>query len=110
MEKQAKQTVRGVPVPETEDAQKLAATRLADAEALAVERHQRINMVWEYTQAYMAVLVITSVLLTSIFVAVKTEVVEIRIAALVFMYGLANLIAGFYFGRTNHTRPTGGDR
>lgn len=105
-----KQTVHGPIVPPTEAAQEIQATRESDAEQLAVARHQKINMIWEYTQAYMAVLVITSVLITSIYIAVKTSVVEIRIAALVFMYGLANLVAGFYFGRTNHTRPTGENR
>lgn len=105
-----KQTVHGEVVPPTEVAQETLATRLAEAEVLAVERHQKINMVWEYTQAYMAILVITAVLGVSIYVAATTQNNEIRIAALVFMYGLANLVAGFYFGRTNHARPTSGDR
>lgn len=102
-----KQTVRGPIVPPTEEAQKIQATRRSDAEMLAVERHQKINMVWEYTQAYMAVLVITTVLITSAYMAITAIEDDKRNVALAFMIGLANLVAGFYFGRTNHTRPTG---
>lgn len=105
-----KQTVHGEVVPPTEDAQKLQATRIAEAEVLAVERHQKINMVWEYTQAYMAILVVTTVLLTAAYIAVSTSDDSKRDVAMAFMIGLTNLVAGFYFGRTNHTRPTQGDR
>lgn len=86
------------------------ATRLSDAEILAVQRHQKINLIWEYTQAYTAVLVITVVLLTAAYIAITTKDDGKRTAALLFMTGLANLVAGFYFGRTNHTRPTGEGR
>lgn len=105
-----KQTVHGPVVPESAVAQEIKATRMSDAEILAVSRHQKINMVWEYTQAYMAVLVITTVLLTSAYIAVTTKEDAKRNVALAFMIGLANLVAGFYFGRTNHARPTQGDR
>lgn len=105
-----KQTVHGDIVPPSETAQELQATRISDAEQLAVSRHQKINMVWEYTQAYMAILVITVVLGTSCYIAVTTKDDDKRFVALAFMIGLANLVAGFYFGRTNHTRPTSGDR
>lgn len=110
MNKPSKQTVHGDVVPQSEDAQKVQATRASEAEALAVSRHQKINMVWEYTQAYMAILVITTVLLTSCYIAITTNNDNHRVAALLFMTGLANLVAGFYFGRTNHTRPTGESR
>lgn len=105
-----KQTVHGEIVPPTETAQELQATRASDAEQLAVERHQKINMVWEYTQAYMAILVITTVLLASCYIAITTNNDNHRGDGLLFMTGLANLVAGFYFGRTNHTRPTGENR
>lgn len=32
---------------------------------------------------------------------------DIQLAAVVFLFGVANLVTGFYFGRTNHQR-TGG--
>lgn len=105
-----KQTVRGPVIPPTEDAQKVAATRLSEAEILATTRHQKINLVWEYTQAYMAILVITTVLLSSTYIAITTKEDSKRDVALAFMIGLSNLVAGFYFGRTNHTRPTGASK
>lgn len=97
-------------VSTTEPALEIKATRLSEAEILAVARHQKINMVWEYTQAYMAVLVITTVLATATYIAITTRDDSKRDVALAFMIGLSNLVAGFYFGRTNHTRPTGENR
>lgn len=105
-----KQTVHGPIVPPTEAAQEIAATRLSDAEQLAVSRHQKINLIWEYTQAYMAVLVVTTVLVTAAWIAITTSDDSKRDVAMAFMIGLTNLVAGFYFGRTNHTRPVSGDR
>lgn len=102
-----KQTVHGPVVPLTEAAQEIKATRLSEAEQLAVSRHQKINLIWEYTQAYMAILVITTVLIATAYIAITTKDDGKRTASLLFMTGLANLVAGFYFGRTNHTRPTG---
>lgn len=110
MDSAPKQTVHGPVVPPTEAAQEIQATRASEAEQLAVSRHQKINLIWEYTQAYMAILVVTTVLLTCAYIAITTRDDGKRTAALLFMTGLANLVAGFYFGRTNHTRPTNGER
>lgn len=110
MDNAVKQTVHGPVVPDTPAAQEIKATRMSDAEILAVSRHQKINLIWEYTQAYMAVLVITTVLLSSTYIAITTKDDSKRDVALSFMIGLSNLVAGFYFGRTNHTRPTGKDQ
>lgn len=94
-------------VSTTEEALKAKATRLSEAEALAVKRHGKINLIWEYTQAFIANVVILTVLLTTAYLAITTTDADKRTASLLFMTGLANLVAGFYFGRTNHTRPTG---
>jgi cobalamin synthase len=32
---------------------------------------------------------------------------DIQLAAVVFLFGVANLVTGFYFGRTNHQRSGG---
>lgn len=32
---------------------------------------------------------------------------DIQLAAVVFLFGVANLVTGFYFGRTNHQRIGG---
>jgi hypothetical protein len=33
--------------------------------------------------------------------------IEVQLAAIVFLFGVANLVTGFYFGRTNHQRSGG---
>lgn len=102
-----KETVHGEVVPPSEDAQALKATRLSNAEQLAVERHDSINRVWEFTQATMALLIVACVLATSIFIVVTKDISQ---SAFVALNGFGNLVIGFYFGRTNHTRPTGENR
>ena len=32
---------------------------------------------------------------------------DMQLAAIVFLFGVANLVTGFYFGRTNHQRSGG---
>lgn len=100
----------GVPHSTTEEALKTKATRHSEAEILAVARHQKINMIWEYTQAYMAILVITTVLASATYIAITTKDDSKQDVAIAFMIGLSNLVAGFYFGRTNHARPTGEEK
>lgn len=71
---------------------------------------RRINAIWEYTQAFIAGTTVSTVL----YVAARLATVETdghvpgqQVAAFVFLTGVANLVIGFYFGRTNHQR-TGG--
>lgn len=69
----------------------------SSATALAT-RVNRINLIWEYTQSFLAVLIVTS----SLVVWIRGKEASTEHAALVF------LVVGFYFGRTNHARPGGG--
>ena len=67
---------------------------------------RQINRIWEYTQAFIALLIT----ITSLFVAATLSLSgspDAQTAAFVFIYGVANLVIGFYFGRTNHTRVGG---
>jgi hypothetical protein len=69
-----------------------------------------INEMWEDTQKKIALAVIGGSLLVSSVLAVGGKFlgsIELQLASVVFLYGVANLVAGFYFGRTNHQR-TGG--
>jgi len=65
---------------------------------------RRINLIWEYTQALIALVIVTAniaYIFTLIFVGETTQA-AIQAAGL-----LANaffLVIGFYFGRTNHAR------
>lgn len=59
---------------------------------------RRINLVWEYTQAIIALLVVASNIVVWVVASLKGNLVTIP-------EGLTNalfLIVGFYFSRTNH--------
>lgn len=64
---------------------------------------RRINLIWELTQAVIAL----SVSLTTLFVSAALVLRGEGDTAFVLLASLANLVIGFYFGRTNHQR-TGG--
>jgi len=57
---------------------------------------RKINLIWEYTQAAIAVLVVAA------NIAVVFVVTESELLAYAFF-----LVIGFYFGRTNHSRVGG---
>lgn len=57
---------------------------------------RRINMIWEITQAMIAILVVTSSLGASLWAMIHKDEVP---ALLAFLCGN---VVGFYFSRTNH--------
>lgn len=69
-----------------------------------------VNIIWETTQMRIALSVIWASLVVSGILATAGKVLgapELQLAAVVFLFGVANLVTGFYFGRTNHTRMGG---
>jgi len=69
-----------------------------------------INLIWERTQMRIAL----SVIWASLFVGAVLSVTgkwlgtsDMQLAAIVFLFGVANLVTGFYFGRTNHQKIGG---
>jgi ABC-type uncharacterized transport system fused permease/ATPase subunit len=75
---------------------------------------RKINLIWEVTQAVIALSVVNSVLwvagriaLTVIEPAVSERTSGIATTAFVLLSNLASLVIGFYFGRTNHERIGG---
>lgn len=62
---------------------------------------RRINLIWEFTQSFIA----GGVVLANILAAFERFHVSVTGAER--LWGAALLIIGFYFGRTNHTRPNG---
>lgn len=80
------------------------------AEDLTKAGQREINKIWETTQMKVALSVIWASLGVSGFLAVGGKYLgtpDIQLAAIVFLFGVANLVTGFYFGRTNHTRSSG---
>lgn len=65
---------------------------------------RRINIIWEVTQAVIAIMVVFT------FLIVSSKLVLSQTSDMVAFVVLSNVVAlviGFYFGRTNHTK-TGG--
>lgn len=69
-----------------------------------------INRIWETTQMKIALSVIWSSIFAGTALAVFGKWLgsnEMQLASIVFLYGVANLVTGFYFGRTNHQKIGG---
>lgn len=83
------------------------ASKTTVEEDLKTAGQRKINLVWENTQMRIALSVIWASLLVSGILATAGKILgtpEVQLAAVVFMFGVANLVTGFYFGRTNHAR------
>lgn len=65
---------------------------------------RRINNVWEYTQAVIA----AAVVLTTCGGVLSTKFVVGAPPFPAEWWAIVGLVIGFYFGRTNHTRPSEG--
>lgn len=79
-------------------------------EDLTAEGQRDINRIWETTQMKIALSVIWTALAVAAILAVFSKqlgTADIQLAAVVFVFGVANLVTGFYFGRTNHTKVGG---
>lgn len=61
---------------------------------------RKINLIWEVTQSAIALLAMSTALVVSSKLALSDRQSE---AAYVFLTGMAGLIIGFYFSRTNHS-------
>jgi len=68
-----------------------------------------VNLTWENTQRLIALSVTWVSLMIASWLAVMGATESVQTAALVFVFGVANLVIGFYFGRTNHQRIGGVD-
>jgi hypothetical protein len=78
--------------------------------ALVSEGRRKINAKWETTQRQLALSVVFSSLLVAVILSIgglRLGTEQVQLAAMVFIFGAANLVTGFYFGRTNHQREGG---
>lgn len=71
---------------------------------LATAGQRRINLIWEWTQSLIAVLVTIATLVASTVLTLRSDV---NVAAFILLSNAFFLIVGFYFGRTNHQRVGG---
>ena len=66
-------------------------------EDLTVAGQRRINLIWEYTQAIIAIMVVTTTMISGVAGMLYTSAVIPTIISVAF-----GMITGFYFSRTNH--------
>lgn len=66
---------------------------------------RRVNIIWEVTQALIAV----SVTCATLYVAASLALHSAEMAAFLLLSNAFFLVIGFYFGRTNHQRVGGVD-
>lgn len=72
------------------------------------ESQRKVNLIWERTQAGIAIAVIGATLIVDGRMAMWDTVITTGpSSALMQLNVMAALVTGFYFGRTNHTRAGG---
>lgn len=97
--------------PKKESAQQHKVAHQAAEEVLQTAGQRRVNILWEGTQACIALAVTGTGMYTAARLALENDAngTDKAVAATAFLL-ISNavfLVIGFYFGRTNHTR-TGG--
>lgn len=104
------------PEPEAERTDKPKSPTTTIAEDKTVEGQRRINLIWETQQALIASFVVG----TTLFVTAKISLLILNIetteqqsamvvTSFLLLSNIVNLVIGFYFGRTNHTKVGGVD-
>lgn len=66
---------------------------------------RRINLIWEVTQACIALSVVWATIGAAIWITVNDGMN--RLMAFLFLSNIISIVIGFYFGRTNHQRIGG---
>jgi hypothetical protein len=91
--------VLAVPISqETTDSEAVLKSRGRREEvALHTTSQRKINMIWEVTQAFIAITVVVANIAAMFMLANPSEM----------MGNAFFLVIGFYFGRTNHERQSG---
>jgi len=89
--------------PTTTSEEDLGTAASRDQLAKRTAGQRRINTVWEVTQGVLAVSVVETALYVAANLALGPQA-DVRQIGLVMLASLANLVVGFYFGRTNHAR------
>ncbi len=93
-----------------ERGQQVAAPTSTEEEDRVSESQRKVNLIWETTQMRVALSVTWSALIVAMSLSVFGKYLgssDVQLAAIVFLFGVANLVTGFYFGRTNHQKVGG---
>jgi hypothetical protein len=88
----------------------VAAPTSTEEEERVSASQREVSLIWETTQMKIALSVVWAALAVSTALAIFGKTLgspELQLAAGVFLFGVANLVTGFYFGRTNHQKVGG---
>lgn len=79
--------------------------------SLRSEGQRTVSMIWETTQQKIALMTVGGAMMLAGAIVMFGHWLklanDVRIAAFMFVAGAANLVIGFYYGRTNHQRVGG---
>ena len=67
---------------------------------LTLEGQRKVNLIWEYTQAFIAICVVVSTMIAGVACAMNGKGEQQVPTILSVAFGT---VVGFYFSRTNHT-------
>lgn len=74
---------------------------------LVTAGQRRINLIWEWTQATISILVVAANMIVAVYDGLTTKMVEYPVVLSSSLF----LVVGFYFSRTNHAAIGGvGDK
>lgn len=82
------------------------------SEVLTRAGQRRVNLLWESTQAVIALAVVGATIYSNYLVstianpALARELTANQLVGLTHLNVMSGLVIGFYFGRTNHTRSS----
>lgn len=80
---------------------------MADERDLTLAGQRRVNLIWEFTQAFIAILVVAVNMVAAMMNVINQRDIDVPLMLSSALF----LIIGFYFSRTNHTAIGGpGDK
>jgi len=72
--------------------------RTTEQEDLTTAGQRKVNLIWEYTQAFIAIIVVMANMIAAVFNVFHSRDIDVPMILSSALF----LIIGFYFSRTNH--------
>lgn len=102
--------VERVPAPEPGKQEAKLPSVTTPEEDRTTESQRQTSMMWESNQRDIARMVVGASTMVASSLSICGRMLgseNLQLASAIFLYGVANLVIGFYFGRTNHSRVGG---
>jgi hypothetical protein len=89
------------------DEQRSLAPKTTEQEDLITAGQRRINLIWEYTQAVVAIVVVIFAMLLNattvlLLISYNRDITAAQTIGLSFVNLICGMVISFYFSRTNH--------